>query len=204
MIATMRIHACLSPPSEAIAHLTAALGPERAHAEQVAWMHPAHWQLYLANFGNLSHIDAVRLTRAFSENVCQLPPLTLQLAGIIPLPEDGDDSIWVGVKGDLDRAAKVASSIHSWVFALGFVLDRRASYRPRIRLGEITDRTTVAGVEQLVDRLGSYEGPPWTVKSVTLGSVRPPAPNKDIRFDVFDEAKFSDDLLHRSSAPDPG
>lgn len=187
----MRIRASLRPSSDAIAHLEAALRPEQAQPEQIAWIHSSQWHLQLANFGNLVQSDAVRLSEVLKEQVGRLPPPTLRLSGVVPLADEGDDSVWIGIEGDLDAAKRVASSLHGWVFNLGFVLDRRASYKPRIRLGRITEQTTLRGLEQLVERLGSYEGPPWSAESVTLGRGRPDAPIFEDSFEVFKRAYFA-------------
>lgn len=187
----MRIRAFLRPSRDALAHLEAALRPEQAQPEQFAWIHHSQWQLQLANFGNLVQSDAVRLADVLAEQIGRLQPPTLRLSGVVPLAEEGDDSVWVGVEGDLDAAQRVASSIHGWVFNLGFVLDRRASYRPRIRLGRITEQTTLPGLERLVQRIGSYEGPSWTVESVTVGRGRSDAPVWEDSFEVFRQAYFA-------------
>lgn len=195
----MRIHASLRPPNEVIAHLEEALRPEQARQpEQVAWLDKSHIRLHLANFGNLTHKDALRLSEVMAKHVKALPPPTLRFSGLIPLPEEGDDSIWVGIDGDLEAIKELAASIHPLVWDLGFVLDRRGSYRPRVRVGRITDQTTLAGIERLVQHLGAYAGPQWTADALTLGSERPIAPGWAPGFDVFHQVHFAGVNLHRA------
>jgi 2'-5' RNA ligase len=95
----------------------------------------------------------------------------MRLSEVTPLPEDGDDSIWVGWDGDTDEMSKLASAIPVWVRPFGFLLDRR-SFRLRMRVARVTTQTTVFDLERIVERLGHYQGPEWLVDEVTLGRPR--------------------------------
>ena len=171
----VRIDASVQPPAAAIEHLSHALdasgAPGSGRTRSVAWLPPAMWLLSLARFGNVALRDAVELERLLQAELGRRPPLSLRLAGVTPLPEDGDDSVWVGCEGDLDQLADLAASIPVWVRPFGFLLDRR-TFRPRIRLGRITATTTVTDLEHLVEHLGDYTGPPWTAGDIILGRPR--------------------------------
>lgn len=166
----MRLHASIRLPAVAVSRLEAVLLPEFAQTSELSWDHPNHWRLMLAHFGNVIHSDGFRLADLVTERVREIPAPTLRLSGIVALPEEGDDAVWVEVTGDVDRVSDLASTIPRWVLEFGFVPDRRA-YRSRIRLGRITPTTTADYLESLIDRLGSFESEAWTADGVTLGYV---------------------------------
>lgn len=185
----MRIHASIRPPAHVVAHLEAAISAERSDPRQISWIASPHWRLHLAGFGNVVRGDAVRLCQVFVERVRDLPPPRLRLSRVTPLPDDRDDSVSVDVEGDLTSIDEIATSIPSWVYEFGFVLDRRA-YRPRMQLARITEDTTLDYLQRLVERLGSYEGPVWDAASVTLGREKV-STDGHASFEVFEEAAFS-------------
>jgi 2'-5' RNA ligase len=185
----MRLHASIRPPEWASAHLEAALRPEFAHAGQISWIPAAHWRLHLAGFGNVTQSDGHRLADKLTAHVVEFDAPTLRLSGVVALPEDGDDSVWVTVTGDRDIVAGLAAALPDWVREFGFMIDRR-SYRPRIQLGKVTASTTAPYLERLVARLGSYHGDPWTADGVTLGHEEPGSTEREPRFDVHRLAQF--------------
>jgi hypothetical protein len=134
--------------------------------------------------------DAVRVAEVLTERVGEVGAPTLRLEEVRPLPQDGDDSIWVGLGGDADVLTELAAAIPRWAHEIGFVPDRR-SYYSGIRLGRVTAATTVPYLEGLTSRLGGYEGPAWTAEQVLVAAEKPAGPNHPPRFEVFDSAPFA-------------
>jgi 2'-5' RNA ligase len=164
----MPIRASLVPPRDAASHLAAALRDSNGEQDQIAWLPPEHWTLHVARFGSLSRHDKDQIFELLADEIAAVPPVELWLEGILPLPEDGDNAVWVGVHGQTDLVAEIANAIPAIVKQAGFLLDRRA-FRPRIQLGKVTMRTTLPYLEHLVARLGDYQGSPWTANAVVLG-----------------------------------
>jgi 2'-5' RNA ligase len=198
----MRLHASIRPPGWATAPLDAALRPEFAQTNQVSWIPPAHWRLHLAGFGNVTQSDAHRLADVFAAHLVDFEAPTLSLSGLVALPEDGDDSVWVSMTGDRDVVAGIAAAVPDWVREFGFMLDRRA-FRPRIQLGKITASTTALYLEDLVARLGSFHGDPWTADGVTLGHEEPGSTEREPRFDVLRLVQFGPPDVAPSRAGEP-
>jgi 2'-5' RNA ligase len=167
----MRINAAIPPPEYAVEHLTRALDSVGLAESQVDWVPTALWMLPLATFGNVALRDAIELENLLQKELAKIEKMELRLAEIIPLPEDGDDSIWVGWDGDTEELTNLANAIPVWVRPFGFLLDRR-SFRLRMRIARVTTQTTVYDLERLVERLGHYQGPEWVVEDVTLGRPR--------------------------------
>jgi 2'-5' RNA ligase len=186
----MRLHASIRPPEAVVSDLQTALAPEFAHPEQVTWVHPSHWRLHIAGFGSVVQADALRLADVMSERMAEIPAPSLQLTGLVALPEAGDDSIWMNLEGDLDPLADLAGVMPRWMLEFGFVLDRR-SYRSRIRLGKVTPTTTADYLEGLEARYGSYHSEPWTAEGLTLGSHELGSAEREPFFEVLRVAEFA-------------
>lgn len=167
----MRINAAIQPPDYALEHVTRALDSVNVSATQIDWVPPTLWMLPLATFGNVALRDALELETLLKKEVGKLAQMEVRLSGVLALPEDGDDSLWVGWDGDTDDVMKLASAIPVWVRPFGFLLDRR-SFRLRMRVARVTPQTTVYDLERIVDRLGHYQGPEWVVQNITLGRPR--------------------------------
>ena len=193
-MAPVRIDASVQPPPPAIEHLSQALADATAGVgtshSSVEWLPTSLWLLSLARFGNVALRDAIELERLLQDELSALPPLQLRLAVVTPLPEDGDDSVWVGCEGDIEALESLARSIPTWVRPFGFLLDRR-SFRPRIRLGRVTAATTVSDLERLVAGVGGYEGPNWTARDIVLGRPRREQDDSVSGYDIDARIRFS-------------
>ncbi len=167
----MRMNAAVQPPDFALEHLTRALDSLGLSESQIDWVPPTLWMLPVATFGNVALRDALDLETLLRKEIGKLDTMEMRLAGLTPLPEDGDDSVWVGWDGDGEDMKKLASAIPVWVRPFGFLLDRR-SFRLRMRVARVTPQTTVFDLERVVERLGHYQGPEWVVEDITLGRPR--------------------------------
>jgi 2'-5' RNA ligase len=165
------IQAVIEPPAEAREQLAAALTRYLPHAD-VTWFSSADWRVRLATFGYLAFGDMVKLEDTLSDHVAKQEGLTLRMRRIVPLPEEKDDSVWVGLEGDVEELELLAQEFPSWVHGLGYLLDRY-SFRPRIRLARINSRTTVDYLEQLIADVGDYSGPAWTASVVQIVRRKP-------------------------------
>ena len=190
----MRIDASVQPPPAAVEHLQQALADAGATGGaapvSVEWLPTSLWLLSIARFGNVALRDAIELERLLQTELAVLPPLELRLATVTPLPEDGDDSVWVDCEGDVDALASLARSIPVWVRPFGFLLDRR-TFRPRIRLGRITAATTLTELERLVEGVGDYQGPAWTARDLILGRPRRDRDDTVSGYDVDGRIRFA-------------
>jgi 2'-5' RNA ligase len=185
----VHLTATILPPDGVLGHLGDALSADLARSDQVDWRHESRWRIHLADFGVVVRGDALQLVERLGERIAELPPPTLRLEEIRPLPTDGDDGVWVGLGGDADALTEFATAIPRVVHELGFVPDRRLYY-PGIRLGRVTTTTTVAYLEDLERRLGGYEGPAWTPRAVMFSAEKPSGPNRPPSYDVFQEVAF--------------
>ena len=160
----------MEPPLAARQHLRDSIRVLDPDEHQVEWLTDDQWSLRLASFGHVSLGDLNRIQDGLSEVTAATTPFTLRLARVVPLPEDGDDSVWVEVAGG-NAPVELSNRIAAAMRHTGFFLDRR-SFRPRIRLARVGPQTTVEFLERVVSELGNYRGPAWTASQVTLAIRR--------------------------------
>jgi len=194
----VRLTASILPPDDVLDHVAEALHRDLADTELVAWEDRSRWRVRLVDFGTVDRADAVRVSECLADWVATVSAPTLRLEEVRPLPYDGDDSVWVGLGGDVDLVTELAAAIPQWTHTIGFVPDRR-KYYPGIRVGRVTAATTVAYLESLSERLGGYEGPAWTAADVLLAVEKMSGPDHPPRFEVFETLPFSDQPLMRGS-----
>jgi 2'-5' RNA ligase len=165
--AKVRLSAMFCPPESARRHLAEALRTAALAEGRIDWLETTEWSLRLAAFGHVSHADGLLVRERLLAEMHALPAARVRLGSVVPLPEDGDDSVWVNVVEQVNSVTAVAEAIPGWVRPSGFLLDRRW-FRPRIRLGRVTARTTVADLERLIESLDGYRGPSWVADRVLL------------------------------------
>jgi 2'-5' RNA ligase len=165
----MRLYAVVVPPVEEVRKLLRFVG---AHADDSLTWFPADMvRVGLCYFGNLIHSDLMRLTPKLSMEVAGIPSPRLRLAGGDALVEEGDDSVWVSLDGDLDQLRALALSVAEVARRDGFSVDRR-SYHPRARIARINAATTAPALQMTLDKLQAYLGDVWSATEVALVQER--------------------------------
>jgi 2'-5' RNA ligase len=140
---------------------------------------PVQMHLPLAKFGHLALVEATRLTDTMEVEAASWASPRLHLHGGVALEPKGDNSVWVGLEGDLDALNAIARGVNDVAQGLQLFVDRRV-FRPAVRLGTINDRTTEAHLEELLAALEAFESLAWWQTSVSLlipadfGPDRPP------------------------------
>lgn len=163
----MRMYAAILPPPAVLEDLAAVVRSVPGCGVELAAV-PAHLlHLPLGNFGNVSVTDRIELREALASELAALPPMQLRFAGGAALVTDGDDSVWAHVGGDVDELSVLGALVPRVVQRLGFLIDRRV-FRTRMRVGRITDATSLEFLERMLQRLDGYVGPAWTVHDVAL------------------------------------
>ncbi len=129
---------------------------------------PVRMHVLVAKLGaNLTLTDAARLTNAIEQQASDWQSPRLHLQGGVALEPEGDDSVWVGLRGDLDELFAISRGVSRVAQGLHLFVDRRA-FRPEVRLGTINEATTEAYLEQLLAALDAYEGPAWWQATISL------------------------------------
>lgn len=79
----------------------------------------------------------------------------------------------------------IGRSIPPLVTRLGYLVDRR-KFRSWVSVGQITDSTTPAYLQALVDALDAYRGPVWTSGEIYLLNERyPTRETEEMRIEVY-------------------
>ena len=146
-------------------------GHETAHAEAAGTMldlvPPVRMHVPIVKFGNLALSDVARLVEALELQASGWPSPRLQLHGGAALEPEGDDSVWVGLDGDLDELNAVVRDVARVAQGLHLFVNRRG-FRTELQLGTINGRTTEAYLEQLLAALDSYESSSWWQSTLSL------------------------------------
>ncbi len=130
-------------------------------------LHPALINLPIARFGNLALTDAARLVNAIEHQASDWPPLRLHVQGGVALEPEGDDAVWVRMRGDVDQLELISRNVRRVAQGLHLFVDRRG-YRTDVRLGTVNDATTEAHLERLLAALDAYESRSWRQTSISL------------------------------------
>lgn len=190
----MRLSAALVPPGSVLADLAAVVRSVRGSDVELHQVPPEEMLLPLAHFGNVGLSDRMALRDVLTEEVARWAPLELRIRGGSALVDDGDDSVWAELDGDLDQLVAMGTVVPRVVQRLGFLIDRRV-FCTRVRVARITPATTVEFLERLLARLEGYSGPAWTTHELLLLRHHHGADLEQPRFAVLHELPLVGDAV---------
>ena len=167
----MHLYAAVVPPAAVLSDLDAAVHEAEVPVRELMPTPKPTRLTPIAHFGNLTRGDARLLIDTLARQVATHSAFEVSLGGGAALEWPGDVSAWVRYQGEVDRLRALAREVTSAAQSRRLFVDRRA-FRPLLALGEITEETTEPSLQRLLDRLDSYEGPPWTLGSVQLMRTR--------------------------------
>lgn len=137
-------------PSEAEQHLVEHLDGLRTAHPELRWVRPSRWHLTLEFLGTCGPHEQERQRQRWARRAARAEPFDVRLAGSGAFPHAWNARVlWIGLGGDVAAFGRVA--------AYG-----QAAHLTLARTREAGDVTGV------VDELGSYEGPSWTVTEIAL------------------------------------
>lgn len=120
----------------ALANLQAQLQRERA-ARYVRWVAPENIHLTLKFLGDVESSRLPDLQRAVAKVCASAVPFALKISGAGAFPNtQRPNVIWVGVSGEVERAARSAQEIDEACAALGFAREARP-FSPHLTLGRV-------------------------------------------------------------------
>ncbi|MCL2467293.1 MAG: RNA 2',3'-cyclic phosphodiesterase [Micrococcales bacterium] len=186
----MRLFLAVVPPAQVLDHLDLALaatrhGPAGTH-QAVRWSARETWHLTAAFYGEVPDGAAGSLTAGLEGALAELSPYSLALRGAGVFAHR---TLWVGVGGDTDAQRRLSELGQGVGDELGLHHDERERNRAHLTIGRARAGTRPAGrrrsrssgpaelsgVDQIVRALAVYDGPSWTVSSVSLMRSEPGA-----------------------------
>ena len=138
--------------------------------------------LTMAKFGNLPLSEATRLADTMEKQAAGWEAPRLRLAGGAVLEPEGDDSVWVGMAGDMAALGAISAGVRRVAQGLQLFVDRRA-FRPQLQIAKINPQTTEACLEEVLALLQQFESPSWWQTTLSLlipadlGPGQPPFKN---------------------------
>lgn len=133
----MRLFVAADLPAGVRARLAEIQDSLRPVALPVRWVRPDGIHLTLKFLGEVPAGRRTELEGALRGPARGAAPFRLQAAGLGLFPERGAPRVlWIGVRGDLERAVALQRSIEAALHPLGFEPEDRA-FRPHLTLGRV-------------------------------------------------------------------
>jgi 2'-5' RNA ligase len=168
----LRLFVACELPSEmktALAALQEAL--RRQGAPPVRWVRPEGIHLTLKFLGSVPAQQVSDIREALAPTVEGIQPLELSLGSLGTFGgRRGARVVWVGVEGDVERAAELQRRVEAALARLGFPAEQRA-FSPHLTLARVPDHVGSAERERLWDltkALAAPEAAPVTIREVSL------------------------------------
>jgi len=122
----------------------------------VRWVKPAGIHLTLKFLGNILPAQVDDIAAAAAQLLRDEPPLTLCAArlGTFPSPRK-PRVIWVGLRGEVERLAKIQAGLEKALEPLGFAREGRG-FSPHLTIGRVKDRHRL---QALIDAMSTLELP---------------------------------------------
>jgi 2'-5' RNA ligase len=153
------------PPEPALDHLGGALRRLRDRPGAPRWVGRDLQHVTLAFFGEVPADRVPALTATLGSTLAEVE-VHLRLAGAGTFPVKGDPRVlWVGVDGDVEELAGLATAAAGAGRSVGIEVDRRA-YRPHVTVGRWP--FSAHGDRRIAGALGNYAGPHFTAGEVVL------------------------------------
>ncbi|UDY23280.1 RNA 2',3'-cyclic phosphodiesterase [Nocardioides sp. Kera G14] len=160
----MRVFAALVPPADVIEHLDDFLDVRREHGD-LRWAGAEQFHVTLAFAASTSETVVDDWAERLSQSLGRRTPFEAALGGGGAFPDAARAKVlWVGVTAPEGAVEALAVNARNAANASGIAVDG-ARFRPHLtvaRLGFPID------VTRWIRILDSYEGPAWTVDTVTL------------------------------------
>jgi 2'-5' RNA ligase len=160
----MRLFVAVDPPPEQRSVLDAALG---ARDEQLRWVPVEQWHLTLVFCGEVDERVVPVLSERLARAASRTSAFALRLAGAGTFPHQAARArvLWVGLGGDTATLSRLADRCAAAARRSGIGVEERA-FRPHLTTARA--RRDTVDARDYVERLSSYDGQPWQVKSVKL------------------------------------
>lgn len=122
----------------------------------VRWVRPTSIHLTLKFLGNIHPTQVDDIAAAAAQVIGEDSPLTLCAAGLGAFPSQRKPRvIWVGLRGEVERLAKIQTDLEKVLEPLGFAREERG-FRPHLTLGRVKDRRRL---QPLIEALSKLEIP---------------------------------------------
>lgn len=170
----MMLVAALMPPltilSEVAQDIRVAAGaePETSTGDGLRFVEPEDMHLLIAQFGNLTTDQAVRLAAALGE--ASWSPAAVRIHGATVFDDDAHGrSIWADLEGDVATLSEIAGGVTRIAQRLGYRFDRRL-FQPRVHVATLTGEDTAAAARAaaVCEALDRFDGTPWVTDHVSL------------------------------------
>ena len=143
-------------PEETRKALTAIQEQLKQSRAAVRWVKPSSIHLTLKFLGNVHLAQVKDIATAAAQVVQSEPVLTLCAADLDCFPNKQNPRvIWVGMRGEVERLARIQAKVEKDLIPLGFAPEKR-QFRPHLTLGRVKDKRNR---QALTDTIASLKLP---------------------------------------------
>ena len=123
---------------------------------RVRWVNPHSIHLTLKFLGNIAHAQIDDIATAVAQGVRNESVLTLCAGGLGAFPSQRNPRvIWVGIRGEVERLARIQARLEKDLVPLGFAREQRG-FSPHFTLGRVRDKRNR---QALIDGMASLTLP---------------------------------------------
>ena len=125
--------------------------------------------LMIVRLGNVVPADGRRIAAALTQKCREIAPLVLRLGEVVALEPIGHDGIGLKVEaaGGEGALLELHRAVVSAAEEVGVFCDRRA-FRPVLEVVGVTERTTEAQAQAVIDALAACPSMTWHVDAISL------------------------------------
>ena len=156
----MRLFAAVQLPPEVVAHLDAAVVPNRD--DMLRWTTADSWHLTLAFYGEVPDAEVPGLKTRLTRAAHRYSVMNLALNGV---GRFSDRALWVGATGDLVTLRALARSAAAAGRRAGAAAEESRRFRAHVTLARAP---MPVDLRPYVAALTGYRGPAWTAFDISL------------------------------------
>jgi 2'-5' RNA ligase len=163
----MRLFIAVTPPDPVLDELETAWAPVRADYPDLRWSGRDSWHVTLAFLGEVTDLQASRLTPRLERAARRHPSFGLSLAGAGAFGSPRRATVlWSGIAGDRRALGLLAASVSAAARRVGVPqADEGRKYHPHLTLARSRDPRDL---QPAVDALSDYAGRPWLAGEFSL------------------------------------
>lgn len=158
-----RMFVAITPPAEAIEHLSDFLEPRRENG--LPFTDPAQWHVTLAFMADVPEHALDELVERLGEAAVRRTAMTLRFHGGGSFPDPTRAKVlWLAVGGDSDQLQRLALNVRSAATTAGAPVDGRA-FTPHLTLSRLHRPIEATRWLRILD---AYDGPSWRADHMDL------------------------------------
>jgi 2'-5' RNA ligase len=138
-------------------------------APGVKWTDPTSMHITLLFLGEVDELDVVSICRVVGERARELPPFTMEAAGLGAFPTPRRPKIlWAGIAEGADELRRVHAALEAPLLELGCYRREERAYSPHLTLGRLSQEDRAGAWGPLLAKHADWRGGATRVDEVLV------------------------------------